>query len=520
METLAETEAKASGLTKRALAGTAWSSVSTAGKQALTFASVATVARMLGPSAYGLMGMAVIVTNFIANFRDLGTAVAIVQRPTMSRALLSSLFWINLGVGLFMSIMVGVTAPAIAVFFHAPELTAVLRWLAVALFLASCGVVHNALLTREMSFKVIALTDLTAALTSFGVALGGALGGIGVWSLVFASVAGAAVSTVGYWLGSTFRPHLEFNLSEVRSIARFSTNLSANGLVNYAYRNSDNLIVGRVLGSVPLGYYQMAYNLMLTPIQNISSVIASVLLPAFARIQDDNERFRSAYLRACVLTALITFPVMAGLGVVADPLIRAVLGDKWIPTIPIFQILAGVGLLQSVQTTVGVIYQAKGRTDWMFRWSLFTLAVCVLAFVVGVHFGAIGVAIAYALANWFILAVPCFVVPFRLIGLRLRDFVFALAPQLLITAVMVAICFVWLILLDRLSFSNQWTRLISTSIVGAVSYSLGIILAGHKALNQAEAVLASTDNAVLGRILTVLQRLRLQRPFSAGANPT
>ena len=518
MGTSAETEANASDLTRRALAGTAWSSISTAGKQALTFASVATVARMLGPSAYGLMGMAVIVTNFIANFRDLGTAVAIVQRPTMSRSLLSSLFWINLSVGFFMSSLVAVTAPGVATFFHAPELAAVLRWLAVGLFLASCGVVHNALLIREMSFKVIALTDLIAALVSYGVALGGAVGGIGVWSLVFASVSGAAVSTTGYWLGSKFRPRLEFDLSEVRSIARFSTHLSANGLVNYAYRNSDNLIVGRVLGSVPLGYYQMAYNLMLTPIQNISSVIASVLLPAFSRIQDDNERFRSAYLRACVLTALITFPVMAGLGVVADPLIRAVLGIRWIPTIPIFQILAGVGLLQSVQTTVGVIYQAKGRTDWMFRWSLFTLGVCLLAFMVGVRFGAIGVAVAYALANWLILAVPCFVVPFRLIGLRLRDFVTALMPQLLITGVMVAICFGWLSLLNRLSLSNQWARLISTSTVGAVCYALGIVLAGRKALNHAEEVLALTDNAVLGRMLAVLQRLRVQRPFNAGSN--
>ncbi len=509
----AETEPKRSGLTKRAIAGTAWSGISTVGKQALTFASVATVARLLGPSAYGLMGMAVIVTNFIANFRDLGTAVAIVQRPTVTRSLLSSLFWINVGFGLLLSALVVITAPLVAAFFHAPKLTAVLVWLALALFLASCGVVQNAILTREMSFKAIALTDLIASAASYAVALTGALGGLGVWSLVFASVTNAAVSSAGYWMGSSFRPRLEFNGEEVRSIARFSTHLSANGLVNYAYRNSDNLIVGRVLGDVQLGYYQMAYNLMLTPIQNISSVIASVLFPAFARIQHDNERFRGAYVRACMLTALITFPVMAGLGVVADPLIRAVLGTKWIPTIPIFQILSVVGMLQSVQTTVGIIYQAKGRTDWMFRWSLFTLGACVLAFVAGVRYGSIGVAVAYALANWGILAIPCFAVPFRLIGLRLRDFAAALAPQFLVTVAMAVCCFGWMLLLTHLSVASPWARLLSTTVVGGICYVSGILLFAHEALDYAEEILTSGDTLFFRRMLVVLQRMRVRSFF-------
>lgn len=509
-----ETKVKEADLTKRAIAGTAWSGISTVGKQVLTFASVATVARLLGPSAYGLMAMAVIVTNFISNFRDLGTAVAIIQRPTITQSLLSSLFWINFGVGFVMSATVFVAAPGVAGFFHASELTAILRWLALALFLASCGVVQNALLTREMSFKVIALTDLIGSAASYAVALGGALAGLGVWSLVFASVAGAAVSTTGYWIGSSFRPTLEFNLEEVRSIARFSTHLSANGLVSYAYRNSDNLIVGRVLGNVQLGFYQMAYNLMLTPIQNISSVIASVLFPAFARIQHDNERFRNAYVRACMLTALITFPVMAGLGVVADPLIRAVLGKKWLATIPIFEILSVVGLLQSVQTTVGIIYQAKGRTDLMFRWSLFTLAACVLAFVIGVRYGTLGVAVAYALANWGILAIPCFAVPLRLIELKLRHFAVALVPQLLVTAAMAACCVGWMLFLAHISVSNAWAQLLSTSVVGALCYITGILLFAHQALDYVEDILASADNLLFRRVLVVIRRMRVRRFFN------
>ena len=404
--------------------------------------------------------------------------------------------------------IIALTAPMVETFFHAPGLASVLRVLAIALFLASIGVVHNAVLTRAMSFKALAVTDFVAAAASYAVALAGAYTGQGVWSLVFASVAGSLVSTIGYWIGTSFRPYWEFNTAEVKSIVKFSSNLSANGLVNYAYRNADNLIVGRVLGASQLGFYQMAYNLMLTPIQNISGTIAAVLFPAFARIQNDNERFRNAYLRACMLTSLITFPVMAGLGVVADPLIRAVLGKQWIETIRIFQILSVVGLLQSVQTTVGIIYQAKGRTDWMFRWSLLTLAVNVTAFLIGVRFGVTGVAAAYAAAGWLILAVPCFLVPFKLIGLRLRDFTKALLPQLLVTLCMAISCAGWLFVLSSVSVVNPWTRLLSTSAIGGVIYTLGILVAGRDVLDHVEEIIDTSERPIAKKTLRVMQLIR------------
>ena len=507
----AEVPSKVTGLTKRSLAGTGWSGISTVGKQLLTIASVTTVARILGPAAYGLMGMAVIVTNFVSNFRDLGTAMAIVQRPTVTRTLLSSLFWINLLMGFSMFLAVSGTAPLVATFFHAPELTNILRALAFSLFIASCGVVHSAVLNRDMSFKALAMTDLVAAAVSYAVALTGAWTGLGVWSLVFASVANSLCSSLGYWLTASFRPRWEFDIAEVKSIAKFSSNLSGFGLVNYVCRNADNLIVGRRLGSIPLGYYQMAYNLMLTPIQNISSVISGVLFPAFARIQDDNERFRHAYVRACMLTALITFPVMAGLGIVADPLIRAMLGKQWVATIPIFQILSVVGLIQSVQTTVGIIYQAKGRTDWMFRWSLLVLAVTLTAFLIGVQFGAVGVAWGYALCFVFILMVPGFWFPFRLIDLSILEFGRAMFPQLAVTASMVAVCGAWLVFLDRLGVYNAMLRLISTCLIGASAYVAGLWMARPPVLEHLGEIMANSEQKLLVRALFLMQRLRLVR---------
>ncbi|MBV8552209.1 MAG: MOP flippase family protein [Acidobacteriaceae bacterium] len=493
-------------LTRRAVSGTAWSATSTVGRQILTLASVATVARLLGPAAYGIMGMASLPIVFILNFRDLGTGSAIVQRLSVSSRLLSSLFWVNFSVGIAMALVVIAASPLIAAFFHTPELIPILSTLSLSFWFASCGIVPNSILIREMRFKSIALADIGSGLASYLIALGFAYSGFGVWSLVFASLTGSFTATLLYWLACPWRPSREFDAEEVKSVTSFSLHLSGFGIVNYFARNADNIIVGRVLGQSQLGNYQMAYNLMLQPIQNISSVIAQVTLPAFAKIQQDNERFGHAYIRSCMMIALITFPVMAGLGVVADPLIRAVLGPKWIGAILIFQILAPVGFLQSIP--VGQIYVAKGRTDWLFRWALVNTTLFVVAFLIGVRFGTVGVASAYCIVYLGLLMVPSFVVPFRLIGLKISEFAYALLPQVLITAAMALLCVLWLHGLHAVGATNNWLRLLSTALLGAFFYIAALMIIRPPVMRVMEEVIGHSSNPSVLRILTSLRILR------------
>ena len=182
------------------------------------------------------------------------------------------------------------------------------------------------------------------------------------------------------------------------------------------------------------------------------------------------------------------------------------LGAKWIATVPVFQILAPVGLLQSVQGSIGIIYQAKGRTEWMFRWSLFVLAVTVPAFLIGARFGVVGVAAGYALAVFFVLLYPAFAIPFRLIGLRLRDFASAFVPQLTCTAVMAAGCWFWLVLLGQLGITNAWVRLLSGSAVGAALYISGLLLFPMPVVRYVAEVLESSGNWIALRAAAILQK--------------
>jgi O-antigen/teichoic acid export membrane protein len=392
----------------------------------------------LTPEDYGLVGMARLAIGLIAIFRELGTTAAIIQRKQLTQEFLSSIFWANMALAGVTFTLAIATSPLLALFFHQPRIGPIVRLLAGGFLLSSLASVPSALLTRDMSFRRVMMIEIGAAAFATALAVVMALRGAGVWSLVISSLASTCVTTVFLWRSCPWRPKWVVSWKELRSIASYSLNLSGFNLVNYFSRNADNTIVGRYLGAYQLGFYQVAYNLMLYAVQNISQVMGRVLFPVFAKVQDDNARFRQAYTKAVSTIAVITFPMMAGVMAVADPFVATVLGEKWHPVASLLIILAPVGLMQSVITTVGNIYYAKGRADWLFRWGLFATAVSVGSFFAGLPWGIRGVAVAYLIVN-LLLVYPTFAVPFRLIDLKMKDFLRPLWPILGFSMMMLAV---------------------------------------------------------------------------------
>jgi len=468
---------------------------------------MATVARILGPGAYGIMAMAALVLIFVSNMRDLGTGTAIIQRPEISYRLLSSLFWLNFFTGLAMALALVVTSGLVAHFFKTPALVPILYALSSSFWVVSCGIVHNSLLIREMKFRALACCDLSAGLIAYVIALVSAFSGLGVWSLVLANVASSLVATLMYWFAAGWKPSLVFDTAELKSVMKFSLNLTGFAFVNYFNRNADNMIVGKFLGEAALGDYQMAYSLMLSPIQNVTSVIAQATFPSFSRIQNDIRRFRSAFVRECMLVSLVTFPMMAGLGVVASPLTRVVLGPKWVGVIPIFIALAPVGLVQSVASLVGQIYTARARTDLMFLWSIITCVFSIAAFLVGAHFQALGVAVAYCIVYCGLLMYPGFIIPFALIDLKFKSVAGALFPQFIITIAMTGTCLAWMRILVVLDISSPRIVLVTTVFVGAVLYMGAIVVLRPPVVDVLREVLRGFDRPRLARFLNSVSKL-------------
>jgi PST family polysaccharide transporter len=247
---------------------------------------------------------------------------------------------------------------------------------------------------------------------------------------------------------------------------------------------------------------------MLAPIQNISSVIAQATFPAFARIQDDDERFRAAYSRSCMLIALISFPVLAGMGVVADPLIRTVVGDKWLAAIPVFQILAPVGIFQSIYTTLGLIFMAKTKTDILFQWGLVSSSILVASFLIGIRWGILGVATAYCIAFIFVTMIPGFLIAFKLIDLKLPKFALALTPQFAITALMAAVCWLWMRVLPLVGIRTPWIQLFSTVALGVATYALLLLTIWPPVMYQLESALISSGKPFFARAFAKAKTFR------------
>jgi O-antigen/teichoic acid export membrane protein len=425
--------------------GIIWSLLSQAIRLICQILGLVILARILPASDFGVIAMATFVTGFALIIRDFGTAAAVIQRPDVNDQFLDSLFWFNLLVGIGLALLLSVLSFVAAVFFSEHRLQNIICLLALAVPIGALSQVHQALFERESNFKPVAIVESLAAITGLVFSVLAAWEGWGVYSLIVQTLIPSLIITVGLWKLNPWRPKGFGRVSEIKVLFNFSGNLVGFNVLNYLTRNVDNMLVGRILGATDLGFYVMAYRLMLFPIQNISNVVARALFPAFSRIQMDSRRLANAYIRATAAILLISAPLMLGMFALREPLILAILGSHWLPVAKLMVWLTPIGLLQSLGTTVGCIYMATGRTDLMFRWGVIASVVTVSAFCLGIQWGLQGIVIGYAVASG-VLFLPSLMIPLKIINLSVTSVLVNLLPSLIIATVMAF----------SVSFINQW----------------------------------------------------------------
>jgi O-antigen/teichoic acid export membrane protein len=458
----------AGSLARAAASGTKWVAISQASRLAAQVLSMVILARLLSPSDFGVVAMALLVTGFAAIFRDFGTVQAVIQRRELSSALLDSVFWLNVVIGTAIAILLALLAPVIAVAMHEAQLTRVLWLLALAFPIVSLGLVQQALLERASRFRSVALIECCAAFAGLAAAVPAALAGWGVYSLVSQTIVTWTFVTTGLWAVSTWRPAWRYSLALIRELGKFSGNLVGVQIFTYFSRNIDTVLIGRFLGATELGYYNLAYRMMLWPLQNISWVAARALFPALSRVQDDKQRLREGYVRAAAAVFLITAPLTLGLFVLREPFVLAVMGERWLKVADLLFWLAPVSMIQSVVTTVGWLYLSTGRTDVMFKFAVFFGVASTCAIVVGLQWGVEGVAAAYFAAA-LLLFLPNLAVPFRLVGLSIPAFLRRLAPTFF-AALLMAVCIAALSEQSAMVVQAQWARLVVLTTLGAALY--------------------------------------------------
>ncbi|MBN1912736.1 MAG: MOP flippase family protein [Pirellulales bacterium] len=448
-----------------------WSAVAKYGAQVVEMATSLYVARIVAPECYGLLGMAIVITGFLQIFQNLGFGAALIQRKEINDRLTSSLFYVSLAFSSLLALGLVALAPLFSWFYGDNRVGPIIAILSVTIVLFSLGLVPSSLLTRRMAFQKLAWVDIFVSVVRAVSVIALALAGWGVWALVWSSIAGSVTNTFLLYLFCDWRPRWFFYWSEIRSVFGFGANLTGFSIMNYVSQNADNLIIGAFLGATPLGYYSLGYRILLLPREAVTGVLNRVLFPAFCRIRDDDNRLSEAYLRVCGAIAFITFPMMTGIAIVAEPFVDIILGPRWLPAVPVICILAPLGMLQSISSTTGQIYLAKGKVHWMLRLVMFGSIVHTTGFAVGVVWGITGVAYAYVVTASLMLLVDYHFIFTLVHGLNHRSMLRTLMPYCVSAGGMGGLVVITRTILEYASCANRILLPICV-VSGIVAYGL------------------------------------------------
>ncbi|WP_158705089.1 MOP flippase family protein [Salinibacter altiplanensis] len=452
---------------EKTIRGLSWSVVAQVGKQVSQLVFIVILARLLSPREFGLVGMVLIITGFAKLFSSLGLGAALVQKQGIKEKHRSSVFWLNAGAGGLLTLGFVAGAPLIAEFYGEPLLVPVAMVLGVDFLIGGLSIVHRTLFRKEIDFKSLAIVEIASIGLAGTIGVGMAYAGFGVWSLVAKIMASSVVTAALLWILSPWVPRFTFSWEATKELMRFSLNLLGEKTINYWVRQVDDILIGKVLGSDPLGLYRYAYKIMLFPTRKISGVVSRVMFPSLSTIQEDTERVRQVFFRMIRTIALLTFPMMLGLMAVSHSFVVGVLGNQWSEMVPILRVFCVIGLVQSVGTLKGNIFLSQGRTDLMFRLGLFTKPVLISGIVIGLQWGVNGVAFGYAIAVALV-TYPEWHYAGKLVGFTYGDLAYELSGVFLCAVAMSVLVFVLGYVLP--AHWPHWLRLLTQIPVGAGIY--------------------------------------------------
>ena len=396
-ERIGEHEAK--HLKAKTLAGINWSVLSQIGRQALSFVIGVVLARLLSPREFGLLAMVTVISGFALSFMELGFGAALVQRQDAREEHLSSVFWVNVISGLAMTLLFAAAAPLMARFYGEPLLLPLTLVLAAKFVIYALSIIQRVLMVKALDFRSLAVVEIGSVVVAGAVAVAMAMAGLGVWSLVANYLLATMVATALFWWMGRWRPEAAFDWAAVKDLLSFSGHFLGTKTLGYWTRNADNLLIGRFIGSSALGLYSKAYAVLMLPLLNVSRTVERVMFPSLSIIQDDRPRVKRVFLRMARGVAFVTFPIFAGMAVVAEPFVLGVFGEQWAGMIPLVQVLCVLGVAQSVIRLDGNLYLSQGRADLQFRVNLFVQGVILAGIVAGLRWGVMGVAVGLTVAS-------------------------------------------------------------------------------------------------------------------------
>jgi PST family polysaccharide transporter len=396
------------------------------------------LARMLSAEDYGLVAMVFALLAFAPMLIDLGTTDAFVQKTRVTRADVSTLFFINLAIGASLAFVFVGVSPLIAAFYSEPALTSIALASSLIFIVTALSTQHYALMRRAMEFHRLAMIETVSNVASSIIAIVMAFTGWGYWALVAKPILALGFGAIGVWASCPWFPERPRMTPAVKEMLRFGLGVTGFTMTDSVARSADRVALGYFYGAGPLGFYQNALLLYENILGLLTAPLHNVAVSSLSKLRNQVEALKRSWSAALSSVAFVSCLGFAGLAVVGDDFTVLLLGQKWEPAGPLLCIFAIRGIAHVAERSLGWLHVAAGRSDRWMRWGFFSALFQLAALLAGVPFGLIGVATAHAIAT-FCLFVPALVYAGQPFGIGARDVLRAVGPQIVAALITVAI---------------------------------------------------------------------------------
>lgn len=352
-----------------------WRFAERCGAQLVSFVVSIVLARILSPEDYGTIALVTVFTAILQVFVDSGLSTALIQKKDADELDFSSVFYFNFSMCLVLYAGMFIAAPYIAIFYEDMALTFIIRVLSLTIVISGVKGIQQAYVSRNMLFKRFFFSTIGGTIFSAILGIGLAYAGYGVWALVAQQLSNTMIDTLILWITVKWKPKKEFSWKRLRTLFSYGWKLLVSSLLDTVYNNLRNLIIGKMYSSSDLAYYNQGDKFPKIIVTNINTSIDSVLLPTMSNEQDDRNRIKSMTRRAIKTSTYVMAPLMMGLAFCAEPIVRIVLTDKWLPCVPFLRLFCISYMFWPVHTANLNAIKAVGRSDWFLKLEIIKMVV-------------------------------------------------------------------------------------------------------------------------------------------------
>ncbi|KMJ59018.1 Teichuronic acid biosynthesis protein TuaB [Bacillus sp. LL01] len=464
-----------STITKQILSGAKWTALATIIITVIQIVQFAILGNLLTKEQFGIVGMITTVVIFTQILLDMGFSAAIIQKEKVSNEQLSTLYWLNIIVGIVLFVALFFASPIIAGFYNQPELIPLIKVLGIMFLIAPIGQQFQYLLQKDLNFNLLSRIEVATNLASFVSLLVLIFLIQELYAYVISQVILNSLKGILYFVvySKTWKPSFIFNLSSIKELMSFGVFQLMSRLVNRIGANIDYILIGRFLGAEALGIYSLAYQVVTIPVMKINPIITRVAFPVFSRSQSDNKLLIEGFLNVTKMLALVSLPLLLGLMAISDLFIEVFFGARWLEAAPILGILAVVGILRVLMNPNGSIILAKGKANIAFYWDFGVMLLYGITMYFATKYDIYIVAWTYVVTSFINFFIGRWLLKL-LIDLEMREYVRTLLKPILLTGLMAILVYFLKTALYNVEFVNIYINIALSVGLGGIIYTFAI----------------------------------------------